>query len=342
MRKHISYIVLLFLGLSSCTHRFDGVQENTPVGNFECLWQTIDEKYCFLDEKGVDWDSVHAVYLPKVKGLDKNDYLGLFDTLAAMLNLLEDGHVNLYSSFDVSRCSAWYEGYPENFVWDIVKDHYLKDYRIAGGAYYNIIHTISGDIGYLYCRNFETAVSPSNMSYIIRSFRECKGMIVDVRNNGGGSLDYALQLAAAFYSSDATVGYWCHKSGPGRQSFSPEEPMKLRSSDMSSKWLRPVVVLCNRNTYSAANFFVSIMRYADNALLVGGTSGGGGGMPLSYEIPNGWLVRFSSIRMTDIYHQSIERGIEPDIKVNITSTDRDDIIEKAIEIIHNKTLVHND
>ena len=45
--------------------------------------------------------------------------------------------------------------------------------------------------------------------------------------------------------------------------------------------------------------------------------------------------------MTDIYHQSIERGIEPDIKVNITSTDRDDIIEKAIEIIHNKTLVHN-
>ena len=337
MRRSILHIIcLVLIGLSSCTHRFEGVQENTPVGNFECLWQTIDEKYCFLDEKGVDWDSVHAAYLPKVKALQKNDYLGLFDTLASMLNLLNDGHVNLYSNFDVSRCSAWYEGYPENFDWDIIKEHYLKDYRIAGGAYYNTINTLSGPIGYIYCRNFETPVSANNMSYIIRAFLSCKGMIVDVRNNGGGNLDYALQFASAFYSSDATVGYWCHKSGPGHHEFSSEEPMKLHSSDIPSKWLRPVVVLCNRNTYSAANFFVSIMRYADNSILVGGTSGGGGGMPLSYEIPNGWLVRFSSIRMTDRYHQSIERGIEPDIKINLSSTNRDDIIDKAIEIIHNK------
>ena len=76
------------------------------------------------------------------------------------------------------------------------------------------------------------------------------------------------------------------------------------------------------------------MRYADKATIVGGKSGGGGGMPMSYELPCGWTVRFSSVRMYDADKQDIEQGIDPDVLVNITSTDKDDIIEQAIEIIH--------
>ena len=62
-------------------------------------------------------------------------------------------------------------------------------------------------------------------------------------------------------------------------------------------------------------------------------SGGGGGMPMSYEMPNGWLVRFSSVRMFDRDMQDIEQGIEPDIKITQQSSDKDDLIEKAIELI---------
>ena len=79
-----------------------------------------------------------------------------------------------------------------------------------------------------------------------------------------------------------------------------------------------------------------MMRYADHVLLVGGTSGGGGGMPMSYEMPCGWSVRFSSVRMYDADKKDIEEGIEPDVKVTMVSTDQDDIIEKAIEIIKMK------
>ena len=76
------------------------------------------------------------------------------------------------------------------------------------------------------------------------------------------------------------------------------------------------------------------MRYADNSLILGGLSGGGGGMPMSYELPNGWLVRFSSVRMYDRDNQSIEPGIQPDGEVTLHSTDRDDIIEAAVRIIN--------
>ena len=57
-------------------------------------------------------------------------------------------------------------------------------------------------------------------------------------------------------------------------------------------------------------------------------------MPLSYELPCGWMVRFSSVRMYDREKKDIEPGIEPDIIVTMQSKDKDDIIEKAIEVIN--------
>jgi C-terminal processing protease CtpA/Prc len=76
------------------------------------------------------------------------------------------------------------------------------------------------------------------------------------------------------------------------------------------------------------------MRYADNCLVLGGQSGGGGGMPLSYELPNGWMVRFSSVKMYDRDKQSIEGGIKPHLFVNQHSEDKDDLIEEAVDWIY--------
>lgn len=312
----------------SCTHPLGDVVENTPVGNYNLLWKTIDEKYCFVEEKHVDWDEVYWRYLPSVRQLKTDDALALFDTLSSVLDILEDGHVNLYSNFDVSRCSKWYEGYPTNFNWSLIQSQYVPTYRTAGGMYYNTI--ADGQVGYIYYNSFQNAVSSANMACIFSAFRDCKGLILDVRNNGGGSLEYAYNIASAFFSEDHIVGYWQHKSGVGHEDFSLLKEMTIEKDAMPVKWLRPVVVLCNRHTYSAANFFVSVMRYAPNSTIIGGKSGGGGGMPLSYELPNGWLVRFSSVRMLDSTKVSIEPGIDPDILLSTTSSDKDEIIEAAI------------
>ena len=57
---------------------------------------------------------------------------------------------------------------------------------------------------------------------------------------------------------------------------------------------------------------------------------------MSYELPNGWMVRFSSVRMVDRDKRDIEQGIEPDIPVNLHSPDKDDIIERAITLINSQ------
>mgnify|MGYP000293816096 CR=1 FL=1 len=57
--------------------------DNTPQGNFEALWEIIDEQYCFLDYKQIDWDAIHDKYQPLITpGMS---YDGLFEILGNML-----------------------------------------------------------------------------------------------------------------------------------------------------------------------------------------------------------------------------------------------------------------
>ena len=326
--------VTLLLGLTACQTSDEMTYSADPVDNIEALWQIIDTRYCYVEDRNVNWDTVHATYLEKAAALPKNDAVAMFDLCAEMLNLLEDGHVNLYSPFDRSYSTAWYDSYPANFS-SYLQQKYLHDYRIAGGLYYC---TIGDSIGYVYYSSFSTAISAGNISWVLRSFKDCKGLIIDVRNNGGGSMEYAYLLSSPFFMDDRIIGYWQHKTGPGHQDFSEMEELRSNASLCGVKWQRPVVVLSNRRSYSATNMFINIMRYADHAVVIGGKSGGGGGMPLSYEIPCGWMVRFSSVRMFDAEKKDIEQGIEPDIPVNLTSSDKDDIIEKAIEVINGWSL----
>ena len=78
------------------------------------------------------------------------------------------------------------------------------------------------------------------------------------------------------------------------------------------------------------------MKEAPNVTLIGGITGGGGGNPTSYYLPNGWTGVMSAHTFTlDKDKKQIEAGIEPDIEVTITETDKannvDSILERAIE-----------
>lgn len=334
MKTGKQWILIVLAGflLTACRAKDEMHFSMDPTENIEALWQIIDTRYCFVDAKGINWSAIHDEYVEKAAWIQQNDQMALFDLCAGMLDSLHDGHVNLYSSFDRSFNTAWYDSFPSNYNADL-QALYLRDYRIAGGLYYCTID--SGNIGYVYYPSFSNSVASSNIYWILVTFKDCKGLIIDVRNNGGGEITNAYHLAAPFFEDNQTIGYWHHKTGPGHNEFSPMEPMELDASWAGNyKWFRPVMVLCNRHTYSAANLFVSMMRYAPQATIIGGISGGGGGMPMSYEIPSGWMVRFSSVRMYDREKKDIEEGVSPDVLVTMTSTDKDDIIEKAIELIN--------
>lgn len=328
MTRHLYIFILLFL-VSGCIReeQFD----NSPKGNFEALWKIIDEGYCFFEYKDIDWDAVYRKYEPMITEDMSQD--GLFEVLGNMLGELKDGHVNLYSASDMSRYWSWHEDFPRNFDILTIENRYLgNSYRIAGGMKYTIL---SDNIGYVYYEDFSRAVGEGNLDEMLAYFAPCNGIIFDVRDNGGGTLTYAERIAARFTNEKIHTGYIMHKTGPGHNQFSQPKPVYVEPSNRI-RWQKPVAVLTNRSAYSTTNEFANIMRYMPNAVLIGDRTGGGAGLPFTSELPNGWGVRFSASPHLDAEKNHIEFGIEPDIKIDLTSlTLHDDIIEEARKTLKN-------
>jgi hypothetical protein len=333
MKKFIKYgwLGLCALLLGSCIEpeEFD----NTPQGNFEALWKIMDEHYCFFKTKNVDWDAVHAEYAPLVTNNMKWD--SLFVVLSDMLREVRDGHVNLTSPFNLGRYWDWYQDYPENFDQNLIDLYLGRNYQIAGGMRYRIL---DDSIGYVRYSDFMSAISEANLDYVLYNFRQCHGMIIDVRNNGGGNLSYADLLASRFVERKTLVGYIHHKTGKGHDDFSKRIAKYVEPAANRWIYLRNVVVLTNRRCYSATNAFVSYMSVFPNVTLLGDRTGGGSGLPFSSELPNGWGVRFSACPMYNAKMQEIETGIDPDIFINQTEEDtenhRDTLIEAARKLLN--------
>ncbi|MBD5333805.1 MAG: S41 family peptidase [Bacteroides sp.] len=329
--------VLLTLTATSC-HEIREFADN-PRGNFEALWTIIDEHYCFLDQKGIDWDAVHDTYSRRIGPEMTSEEL--FLVCADMLDELKDGHVNLSSSFNTSYYRKWWSDYPQNFSARLIEQSYFNfNYRQSSGMLFGIL---SENIGYIQYSSFSNPIGEGNLDNVLFFLKNTQGLIIDVRDNGGGDLTNVRTLVSRFIDEPTVVGYISHKTGPGHSDFS--EPYEIKYNPAETwriHWGKPVIVLANRSTFSAANNFVSIMKLLPGVRVVGATTGGGSGMPFSSELPCGWSVRFSACSMLDAEGHSTEYGVEPtegcaiDMDPAAALSGHDTILDFAITLLQNQ------
>ena len=333
----MSAVASISLMLVSC-HDYEEFA-NDPQGNFDALWTIIDEHYCFFEYKDIDWNEVGQRYRAQVRPEMTSEEL--FDVCAQMLKELKDGHTNLISSWDVSRYWIW-EQYPDNYDERIIDQYYLNfNYRQASGIKYQIL---SNNIGYMHYGDFGSNIGEGNLDMILSYLAACDGLVIDVRGNGGGFLMNVETLVGRFITEPIHAGYISHKTGPGHDEFSEPYAYYFEpADDYRIKFMKPVVVLANRASFSATNNFVSIMKMLPNVRVVGDTTGGGSGMPFTSELPNGWNVRFSACSILDATGRETEFGTEPSegYKVDMSEADmaagRDTILETAFAAIEDMT-----
>ena len=335
MKKCIIYIIMCIASLSLVSCVDVDEYDNSPQGNFEALWKIMDEHYCFFDYKsqayGLDWNEVRARYSKRIDVTMNSDQL--FEVLSEMLAEVKDGHVNLSSTGDFSRYWSWKEGYPANSSDTLYRRYLGTGYKIASGLSYRIL---DDNIAYVRYESFMDGIGEGNLDKMFINLMFCQGLILDIRDNGGGNLLYAERFAARFFNERTMVGYMQHKTGAGHSDFSSLEEQWLDPSS-NIRWHKPVCVLTNRGVYSAANEFVKYMKQCPTATIVGDHTGGGAGLPFSSSLPNGWSVRFSACPMYDVEKQDTEFGISPDVRVDLLQSDllsgEDTIIEAARAIL---------
>ena len=339
MKKYFTFaIISLIMSFFTSCHD-EPEYPNTLYGNFDALADIIDTHYCFLSDKDIDWKEVTQRYRSQIT--KDTDALGLFFICAAMLDELKDGHVNLSSRFSSSYYRAWWSDYPQDFNLRTLEEYYLDfDWLTTTGIMYK---QLPNEIAYMYVPSFSNTISETSLDYILALMYNSRGLIIDIRDNGGGMLTNINTLVARFINETFVGGYIQHKTGPGHDDFSEPYPVKYDPApEYRVKWEGEIIVLTNRSCFSAANNFVSVMKELPNVTIVGAKTGGGGGMPFTSELPVGWSIRFSACPILDAQKKVIENGIEPDIEVHATDEElaqgRDAILEYAMEKLKNNPL----
>jgi hypothetical protein len=332
INRKLPFLLLLAIFFSSCEKvLLEKEMDDDPVTTFENMWQTVDQKYSFFEYKNIDWNSVYSEYRPQVyEGMTP---YSLFGVLKNMLNELKDGHVNLTAPFDVSRYSFQYNA-PENFNFRLLEDNYIGwDYRITGPLINTVFYRDSLPIGYIYYGSFSRTVQSADIDFVIGALWHTKGIILDMRSNGGGNVNNIYRIGSRFADQKRLIYSSMLKNGPGHNDFSAPVDVYMEPGG-SYQFTKPVMLLTNRGCYSATSFFASAMKAFPYVVQVGDTTGGGLGSPAGFELPNGWGYRFSTSRTFSPNGDNWESGVPPDITVWMDPFHElngvDDIMEIAI------------
>jgi len=332
----ILLISLLALVLSSCEKILfeKDLATTDPFENFEYLWQQCDEKYSYFELKNINWYEVKKQYRAKLyKGMSNDS---LFNVLGGMLTELKDDHTNLISSLNISFFGTNRLG-EDNFDWRIVEENYLpRNYYISGPFRHDFLNGTNHEIAYVRFASFTGGVNASNLNFIINRYRNTKGLILDLRENGGGAVSDVYDLLSPFVEAKTLLFYSILKNGKEHNNFTAPRAAYLEPRNLT--YTKPVMLLVDRGTYSAGSFTALATKAIPNITLMGDTTGGGLGLPNGGQLPNGWTYRFSVTQTLDLnMDNTSEQGVPPDIKVALDRTvlDKDEVIDRAIQEILN-------
>lgn len=205
--------------------------------------------------------------------------------------------------------------------------------------------------------DFTPRVLPSGFGYIrfsnflgnleagivaeIEKMKDTPGMIIDLRNNGGGSGAMSGNLLARFFKDKQTGMKTLTRTGkPISVFFYPITKMDEVIKGVGDRaYTKPVVVLTNESSASASEIFSSMMKESKRATLIGQRTCG---CLLGYfglaDVPGGAQMAYSEIGFVTKSGGRVEGdGVAPDIEVKMTRDDyilnRDRVLESAVAFL---------
>lgn len=188
---------------------------------------------------------------------------------------------------------------------------------------------LEGDIGYIQLTRFsdDTAELASKAAQDFKS-KNAKGIILDVRNNGGGLLTTAVDVS----------GLWLNNKVVVKEKEGDRTKSELRSGNNPILEGVPTKVLINEGSASASEILAGALRDHGAAELVGEKTFGKGSVQELIELPGGGRLKVTVARWFTPKDKNIDKeGIKPAIKVELTpedfNQDRDPQKAKAIELL---------
>jgi Peptidase family S41/Tricorn protease C1 domain len=322
-----------------------------PLADFDVFWQTFADQYPFFAAKGIDWNAVRRAYRPRVGTAD------LYELLTQMLAPLGDAHTGIT---DGTRQFSGHR--PGTAIPTLEMESRIgpfivrRDLRgVPPAVYANGLISyadLPGRLGYLrpltfrYTEGIDYAAEVSELDNALDSIltrdrvASLRGLIIDLRINGGGSDALALRMASRL-TDRPFFAYAKQARNDVRDAtrFTRPQPVWVPETDRP-RYARPVVILAGGSTMSAGETFTQAMlNRPQRPVLIGQPTQGVFSDTLQRTLPNGWEFWLPNEQYLDRRGRSYDgTGIPPDITTPVFTdeefaADRDSAFDRAVSLL---------
>jgi len=187
--------------------------------------------------------------------------------------------------------------------------------------------------GYIRITNFNSGTTDDLKKELIAlesGASPLKGLVLDLRDNGGGLLDQAIKVADLFLDDGLILTI------KGR---SKRNSKQFRAQPDQTERKYPIVALINGGSASASEIVVGALQDQRRALVLGTTSFGKGSVQTVETLRDGYGLKLTIARYYTPSGRSIQaKGIEPDVVVRKRFLDEEDLMEGDDDRLKEKDL----
>ena len=233
-----------------------------------------------------------------------------------------------YTGKELTQASAAMKGEEGTTVeLEILRNGEKKTFTITRRSikvYHIASEVIEDDVGYMYIQTFDEGCADEfKQKYNELKQKNIKSLVIDLRNNGGGIVDEALEILDCILEKNKVMLITVDKNGN-------EETSKSKSNPVVDV---PIVVLVNGQTASASEIMAGALKDYNKAKIVGEKTYGKGVIQELMYLTNGSALKLTTNEYYTPNRNKInEIGITPDYEVEL-SDETDTQLKKAIELL---------
>jgi carboxyl-terminal processing protease len=253
---------------------------------FDRVHADVESRFSYFDRANVDWTAIRSAYRDSVMAAANRVAAEQF--IGRMVGRLKDYHAGLATP------SAIYGPppipFPNHFNRTVIDSRYLTSAQLSrsGRLRFGRVDT---DVGYVQIATFTGTNWGTDIDDVLASLGAIRGLIIDIRDNGGGDEAIARIIASRFYDRTRAYRTTRFRDPASRSSFNAPISVTLDAAAAPQRFAGPVVLITNRFNGSSAEDFVCMMRALPQVATLGDTTIGNGSNPLLIDYGNGYALR---------------------------------------------------
>lgn len=317
---------VLFLSMSGRLEWRDVTMDYLrPEQSFDLLIDEMSRKYSHFKMAGGDWQKTAALYRAKANAAKTAQEF--IEAVKPYLASLKDEHVWLAGpdgkkTYPYSTQTAL----TVNFK-TVVKQ--LQSPKQLGRI--SLMGKTKEGYGYFALASLRGSKEVfTKIEKAAKDLRDCPGLIVDLRANGGGRESNAQGIVSYWADQARVYGRSKTRSGLKNGAFIEDRKRSIYPAKELSAYKKPIVVLIGPGCVSSGEGMAMMLRALPQAQFIGEPTRGSSGNPAPLLLPNGVTVYYSRwVSMLPSGEPFEGKGLQPDITLRHKSGPEDLVLKRA-------------